>query len=131
MRQVDSRIITKTVKKGFVEITHLPGDDVIAALEKAHQNEESPTGRDILAQILENARLGREEQTPICQDTGNSIVFLEVGQDVHITGETPLEAVKRGVSQGYTGGYLRASIVDDPLGRKNTGTTPRPLSIQR
>ncbi|MEE9558305.1 MAG: fumarate hydratase, partial [Candidatus Brocadiales bacterium] len=70
MRQVDSRAITEAVEKGFMEITHLPGDDVIATLEKVRQEEESPTGRDILAQILENARIGREEQTPICQDTG-------------------------------------------------------------
>jgi fumarate hydratase subunit alpha len=127
MRQVDSRTITEAVEKGFMEITHLPGDDVITALEKARQEEESPTGRDILAQILENARIGREEQTPICQDTGNSIVFLEIGQDVHLTGETPLEAVRNGVRQGYTGGRLRASIVGHPIGRKNTGDNTPPF----
>ncbi len=127
MRQIDSRVLTETTEKSFMEITHLPGDDLIASLEKAHQNEKSPTGRDILAQILENAKIGREEHTPICQDTGNSVVFVEVGQDVHIVGETPSEAIKRGVSQGYTKGYLRASIVDDPLSRKNTRDNTPPF----
>ncbi len=127
MRQIDSRVLTETTEKSFMEITHLPGDDLIASLEKAHQNEKSPMGRDILAQILENAKIGREEHTPICQDTGNSVVFLEIGQDVHIVGETPSEAIKRGVSQGYTKGYLRASIVDDPLSRKNTRDNTPPF----
>ena len=127
MRQIDSRTITRAIEKGFMEITHLPGDDLIAALERACREEESPTGKEVLAELLENAKIGREEHTPICQDTGNSVVFVEIGQDVHITGETPFEAVKRGVSEGYTKGYLRASIVADPIGRKNTGDNTPPF----
>ncbi len=127
MRQIDSRTVTDTVEKTFMEITHLPGDDLIAALEKAHREEESPIGKDILAQLLENARIGREELSPICQDTGNSVVFVEIGQDVHILGDTPFEAINKGVSRGYTKGYLRASIVGDPLERKNTRDNTPPF----
>lgn len=127
MRLIDSQTITEVVEKTFMEITHLPGDDLIAALRKAHQQEESSVGKEILAQLLENAKIGREEQTPICQDTGNSVVFIEIGQDVHIVGDTPFEAVSRGISQGYTRGYLRASIVGDPLERKNTRDNTPPF----
>ncbi|MFQ5956209.1 MAG: fumarate hydratase [Candidatus Brocadiales bacterium] len=127
MRQIDSQTITETVEKTFMEITHLPGDDLIVALEKAYQKEESPIGKDILAQLLENAKIGKKEDAAICQDTGNSIVFAEIGQDVHIVGDTPFEAINKGVSQGYTKGYLRASIVGDPLDRKNTRDNTPPF----
>ncbi|MEE9201319.1 MAG: fumarate hydratase [Candidatus Brocadiales bacterium] len=127
MRQIDSQTITETVEKTFMTITHLPGDDLVAALEKARREEESPTGRDVLGQLLENARIGREEQTPICQDTGSSVVFAEIGQDVRILGETPSGAIEKGVSRGYARGYLRASIVDDPLRRRNTTNNTPPF----
>ncbi len=107
--------------------THLPGD-VAVALIKAQKAEESPLGHEVLGAIIENARLSAAEKIPICQDTGVTYVFLEVGQDLHITGGDLGEAVTQGVSAGYTEGYLRKSVVRDPLfDRANTGDNTPPL----
>ena len=95
------------------------GEDVLEALNKAVRTEESPTGREILEQIIENDRIARAEQVPMCQDTGFAVVLLEVGQDVHIQGDLR-EAVNEGVRQGYKEGYLRKSILGDPIKRVNT-----------
>ena len=97
------------------------GDDVVAALEKAGQEEISPTGKNIIQQLIENARLACKESLPICQDTGFAVVFLEIGQDVHITGGDLCAAVNEGVRKGYQEGFLRKSILGHPLERKNTG----------
>ena len=100
---------------------YLPGD-VFAALERGRLSEQSPVGRDVLDQIIENAKIAKAEDRPICQDTGMTIVFVELGQDVHIEGGNLNDAINAGVAKGYTEGYLRKSVVEEPLfNRKNTG----------
>jgi fumarate hydratase subunit alpha len=105
------------------------GDDVVAFFEKAAKQEESETGKDILSQLLENAKLAKDTNRPLCQDTGLAVVFLEVGQEVHLVGGDLEAAVDEGVLKGYRDGYLRKSAVADPTGaRKNTGdNTPAML----
>lgn len=109
---------------------NVPGE-VIAALEDAVDREESPVGREVLKQILDNHKIAREEGVPACQDTGVAMVFLEIGQDVHFVGGDLYEAVNAGVSEGYTKGYLRKSMVRDPLfKRANTGdNTPAVICV--
>jgi fumarate hydratase subunit alpha len=105
--------------------------DVVEALEAGRKIEESPLGRDVLDQILDNARIAAQERVPICQDTGVAVVFVELGQDVHITGGNLQTAIDEGVRRGYTDAYLRASMVSDPLRRKNTGdNTPAVLHVE-
>ncbi|MFQ6059665.1 MAG: fumarate hydratase, partial [Anaerolineae bacterium] len=89
--------------------------DVIQALQRAHENEVSPVGREVLGQLLENAQIARDERMPLCQDTGVTVVFLELGQDVHIVGGDLAQAINEGVRKGYQEGYLRKSVVDKPL----------------
>ena len=129
MREIDVAQVTEAVAKLAVEACIYLGDDVVAFFEKAIEREQSETGRDVLAQLLENANLARERTMPLCQDTGLAVVFLEVGQDVHLVGGSLEEAVNEGVRKGYTEGYLRKSAVADPIGaRKNTGdNTPAML----
>lgn len=121
MRELDVARITEAVRDLSVETNiHLP-DDVKKALREALEEEESPLGREILQVILDNHDIAEKEKMPICQDTGAAIVFLEVGQDVHLTGGDLEEAVNEGVRQGYREGYLRKSMVGDPvIQRKNT-----------
>lgn len=97
------------------------GEDVIKELQKALASETSATGKGILLQLLENAKIAREELVPICQDTGFAVVFVELGQDVRIIGGDLYDAINEGVRRGYTEGYLRKSIVSHPLTRINTG----------
>lgn len=107
------------------------GEDVLAALEEARKREESPTGREILAQLVENARIAWEDQVPVCQDTGYAVFFVELGQEVQLVGGTLEEAINAGVRRGYTEGYLRKSIVGDPLERMNTGdNTPAVIHVR-
>ena len=121
MRELDVARVTETVAKLAIDACNYLGDDVVAFFEKALTLEESETGRDILAQLLENAKLAKDTDRPLCQDTGLAVVFLEVGQDVHFVGGGLEEAVNEGVRKGYTEGYLRKSAVADPIGaRKNT-----------
>lgn len=129
MRELDVAQITETVATLAVAGCNHLGDDVVAFFEKAAEREESETGRDILAQLLENAKLAKDADRPLCQDTGLAVVFLEVGQDVHLVGGSLEEAVDQGVRKGYTEGFLRKSAVFDPTGaRKNTGdNTPAML----
>lgn len=131
MREVDVGEITSVVKKLSMETNYYLGDDVIEALSAAGKKEESPLGKEIINQILENARIAGEEDMPLCQDTGLSAVFVELGQEVHVTGGGFEDAIQEGVRQGYTDGYLRKSMVEDPLRRKNTGdNTPAVISIK-
>ncbi|GAB6062456.1 fumarate hydratase [Deferrisoma palaeochoriense] len=131
MRDVPVQAITETVRRLCVEANTRLGDDVVRAFERFRDAEESPTGRDVLEQLLENARIARDEGLPLCQDTGFAVVFVELGQDVHLVGGDLYEAVNEGVRRGYEEGYLRKSIVADPLRRKNTGdNTPAVVHVR-
>lgn len=121
MRTVPAETITTALRDLCITINYRMGADMLAALERAHAAEESDTGRTVLARLLENARVAREEWFPICQDTGTVVVFLDLGQDVHVTGGDLQAAINEGVRQGYREGYLRASVVRSPLDRQNTG----------
>jgi fumarate hydratase subunit alpha len=129
MRTIDASQITAAVAKLAVDANYYLSDDMRGALETAREQEESPLGKTILGQLVENACIARDEQVPICQDTGMAVVFVEVGQEVHITGGSLEDAVNAGVAKGYTEGYLRKSVVAEPLfNRKNTGNnTPAVL----
>jgi fumarate hydratase subunit alpha len=129
LREVDVADIAEAVATLAVEACTCLGDDVVTFLRAAVAQEASETGRDILCQILENAALARDTRMPLCQDTGLAVVFLEIGQDVHLIGGDLEEAVNEGVARGYTEGYLRKSVVADPTGaRTNTGdNTPAML----
>ena len=111
MREIKADDITKTVAYLFEHACHYLPDDVMAALKKAQKNEKSPVCLDVLDRMLENVEISGKEQTPLCQDTGFSIVWLELGQEVHVTGGDLYAAVNEGVRRGYKDGYLRKSVV--------------------
>jgi fumarate hydratase subunit alpha len=129
VRELDVARITEAVATLSVEACTYLGDDLVAFFNKAAEREQSETGKDILAQLLENATLARDTNMPLCQDTGLAVVFLEIGQDVHLVGGDLETAVNEGVRRGYAEGYLRKSAVADPIGvRVNTGdNTPAML----
>ena len=121
MRDVEAKEITRAVSRLFQEANYFLPDDVLASLEQARETEESPVGRDVLERILENAHISAKERVPLCQDTGTAVVFLELGQDAHITGGDLYTAINDGVRQGYADGYLRKSVVCQPFSaRTNT-----------
>ena len=121
MREIKVSDITETISRLFQEACYYLPEDVVAALKKAREEEESPMACYALDRILENTEFAAKEQIAICQDTGVAIVFLELGQEVHITGGDLYTAVNKGVSQGYINGYLRKSVVRQPiLTRANT-----------
>jgi fumarate hydratase subunit alpha len=122
IRQISCELITETVARLCIEANYELGDDVVSALRRARDEEVSPVGRSILDQLLENARVAHEEGLPLCQDTGLTVVFLEMGQDVHVVGGELDEAIEEGVRRGYREGYLRHSVVERPFSaRVNTG----------
>ncbi|MGR3303347.1 MAG: fumarate hydratase [Candidatus Scalindua sp.] len=121
MRQINTEEITDTVEKICIDANYNLGDDLIASLQNALNKEESPLGKEVISQILENAEIGKNEQVPVCQDTGFAVVFVEIGQEVIIEGQSLQEAINEGVRRGYKNGYLRKSIVKNPLDRVNTG----------
>lgn len=127
MRTIKTDQIVEAVKNLCTTANFELGQPELAAVEKAIETEESPIGVDILKQIAENARIAREEQVPLCQDTGFAIFFVELGQDLRIEGGLLAEAVAEGVRQGYEEGYLRKSILGDPLERLNTGDNTPPI----
>lgn len=120
MREIHVDAITAAVRDLVIEANCELGDDVITALRRAGAAEESPTGREILNDLLENARIAREEQIPLCQDTGLAVLFVEIGQEVHVVGGKLAEAIEEGVRRGYREGYLRMSTCD-PFTRDNRG----------
>lgn len=120
LRTINVQEITKNIKEMCIEANHFLSPDMKTALEKAKGEEESPLGKQILSQLEENLKIAGEDMIPICQDTGMAVIFLEVGQDVHFEGGFLEEAVNKGVRQGYKEGYLRKSVVKDPLIRENT-----------
>jgi fumarate hydratase subunit alpha len=122
VRQVDAAEITRAVRDLCVEINYTIPEDMVAAVKRARELEESPVGRQILDLLIRNQELAAQGEYPYCQDTGSTVVFIDVGQDVHITGADLYDAINEGVGHGYTEGYLRGSIVGDPVfDRKNTG----------
>ncbi|HHV35929.1 MAG TPA: fumarate hydratase [Syntrophomonadaceae bacterium] len=121
MREISTELIMERVAQLCQDANFNLPSDVLDALHNAQDVEESPQGKRILGEICKNAGIAREEQIPLCQDTGMTLVFVEIGQDVHVTGGSLSEAVNRGVARGYTDGYLRKSVVSDPLRRTNTG----------
>ncbi len=121
MREIDSKTITETLSEMCIEANHYLTPDMEKALDNAEKNEISPLGKQVLCQLKENLRIAGSDTIPICQDTGMAVVFAEVGQDVHITGGTLTDAINEGVRKGYTEGFLRKSVVGDPLERVNTG----------
>jgi fumarate hydratase subunit alpha len=122
IRQISCELITETVARLCIEANYELGDDVVSALRRARDEEVSPVGRSILDQLLENARVAHEEGLPLCQDTGLTVVFLEMGQDVHVVGGELDEAIEEGVRRGYREGHLRHSVVERPFSaRVNTG----------
>ena len=120
MRNIHTDEIIKNIKEMCIEANLHLANDVVNAITKAEQTEESEIGKKILGQLQENMDIAKKEDIPICQDTGMAIVFLKVGQDVHIEGIAIEDAVNEGIRQGYTEGYLRKSVVKDPLIRENT-----------
>ena len=120
MRKLNCRQIEDTVARLCQEANYFLGEDVVQALERAYEQEISPAGKNVLAQLLENARIASRERIPLCQDTGITLVFLEIGQDIQITEGDLGEAINNGVRQGYQEGFLRKSVVNDPLRRQNT-----------
>lgn len=120
IRTVKTEEITKNIKEMCIEANHYLSKDMDAAMKKALQTEESELGKKVLNQLQDNLKIADEEMIPICQDTGMAVIFLEVGQDVHFEGEAIEDAVNEGVRQGYTEGFLRKSVVKDPLIRENT-----------
>lgn len=127
MRELGTGTITAAVADLCIEVNHRMQPDMLAALERAREAEESPVGQRVLDQVLENARVAREAWYPICQDTGQAVLFLDVGQDLRIVGGALTEAIEKGVRRGYTEGYLRASVVVSPLRRENTGDNTPPI----
>ena len=120
MRNVHVSEITRNIKEMCIESNHFLSEDMSAAMKNAVQTEESPLGKQILNQLQENLQIAGEDMIPICQDTGMAVVFLEIGQDVHLEGGSVEDAVNEGVRQGYVEGYLRKSVVKDPIIRENT-----------
>lgn len=120
MREIDVKLITEKVKDLCMEANTDLGEDVLEAFDRSIEKEESPLGVEILKELKENARIARDERVAICQDTGFAVVFIELGQDVHLVGGGLKEAIFEGVRQGYRDGYLRKSICH-PFTRSNTG----------
>lgn len=120
IRTVQTEIITETIKKMCIEANYSLSSDMVKAMRKAEEKEESVLGKQILAQLQDNLEIAASDMIPICQDTGMAVVFLEVGQDVHFEGGSSEDAVNEGVRRGYTEGFLRKSVVGDPILRENT-----------
>ncbi|CDD59086.1 putative uncharacterized protein [Bacteroides pectinophilus CAG:437] len=120
MRTIQTTDITENIRQMCIEANHYLSDDMKQVFNKAVDNEESPLGRQVLEQLKENLEIASSDMIPICQDTGMAVIFMNVGQKVHFEGGSITDAVNEGVRQGYTEGYLRKSVVGDPIIRENT-----------
>ena len=120
MRTIDVNEITKNIKEMCIEANHFLSKDMDVALKNAVKTEESLLGRQILNQLQENLQIAAKDMIPICQDTGMAVIFMEIGQEVHFEGGSLEDAINEGVRQGYTEGFLRKSVVGDPILRENT-----------
>ena len=120
MRTIDVSEITRNIKEMCIEANHFLSTDMDVALKNAVKTEESPLGRQILDQLQENLQIAAKDMIPICQDTGMAVIFMEIGQEVHFEGGRLEDAINEGVRQGYTEGFLRKSVVGDPILRENT-----------
>ena len=120
MRSVDVSIVTKNIKEMCIQANHFLSEDMDIAMKNAVETEKAPLGKQILTQLQENLKIAGEDMIPICQDTGRAVVFIEVGQEVHFEGGSLTDAINEGVRQGYVEGYLRKSVVGDPIIRENT-----------
>ncbi len=120
IREINASEITKTVREMCIKVNHFLSEDMDNALKKATENEKSVLGKKILDQLQENLKIAGEDMIPICQDTGMAVLFVEVGQDVHVADGIIEDAINEGVRQGYVDGYLRKSVVKDPIIRENT-----------
>ena len=120
MRSVDVSIVTRNIKEMCIQANHFLSEDMDIAMKNAVETEEAPLGKQILTQLQEHLKIAGEDMIPICQDTGMAVVFIEVGQEVHFEGGSLTGAINEGVRQGYVEGYLRKSVVGDPIIRENT-----------
>ena len=120
IRTIQVGEITRNIKEMCIEANHFLSEDMDCALKQAEKSEKAPLGKQILGQLQENLEIAAKDMIPICQDTGMAVIFLEIGQDVHLEGGDLTEAVNEGVRQGYVEGYLRKSVVGDPILRENT-----------
>ena len=120
MRSVDVSIVTRNIKEMCIQANHFLSEDMDIAMKNAVETEEAPLGKQILTQLQENLKIAGEDMIPICQDTGMAVVFIEVGQEVHFEGGSLTDAINEGVRQGYVEGYLRKSLVGDPIIREYT-----------
>lgn len=120
MKQINVSQITETVKKLCMDANYFLNEDIVDRFKKAKKEESFETAKNVIDILMENADIAREEEMPICQDTGMAVVFIEIGQDVHITGGSIEDAINQGVREGYEEGFLRKSVVLDPINRVNT-----------
>ena len=120
MRSVDVSIVTRNIKEMCIQANHFLSEDMDISMKNAVETERAPLGKQILTQLQENLKIAGEDMIPICQDTGMAVVFIEVGQEVHFEGGSLTDAINEGVRQGYVEGYLRKSVVGDPIIRENT-----------
>lgn len=120
IRTIKTEEITNTIKEMCIEANHFLSEDMDKAMKEAVETEESALGKQVLCQLQENLKIAGEDMIPICQDTGMAVIFMEIGQDVHIEGGDLEEAINEGVRRGYVDGFLRKSVVSDPIIRENT-----------
>jgi fumarate hydratase subunit alpha len=121
MKVIDTGTVVRTVEKLCMDANYYLNEDITNALRNGYNAEESDVGREVIGRLLENADIARKERMAVCQDTGMAVVFIDIGQDVHIAGGSLTNAVNEGVRRGYKKGYLRSSVVGDPVARVNTG----------
>ena len=131
MRSITFDSIVEQTRRMCMEATYNLSDNMVRKFQSAKQDEVSPLGKEVLQQLIDNARIAREEDYPICQDTGDAVFFIELGHEVRIEGGGLVDAINKGVAEGYRQGFLRFSMVEDPLRRRNTGdNTPAMVTIQ-